>query len=442
MDNLFNVSVQSTTMVQRLLILLLLLGIISPVISAVDECRGYHETFDVRVLDGNRRTVEGAIVTVKYDRGMTFGDKYFVTPPQETGPSGQIHYDFYNGGTDSRAIDCNIEINASAGNTSKRMVVVAGKHGPTIDLVLDDLFRLKFYVRDQYKAPLPNASVSVGNWTGETDKNGLFFKPAKRGVYSYFASFMDASQAGSLNVSNDTEFEVVFPHYRISMDVTDDTGTPLPATLTIFGKEFELGDGGHFENELTFGERVPYKVSYKGLVKEGDILPATKPVIFLRYDVHAPLFGAITPAANIDRYRLNIDVSDPNDYAEGLDVSTMKVYYKIEPSDATTPWNNAIVFTAGKGKFTADFPELPDKSVIKFRAEIKDKAGNRAEKEGQFSTYEVAPPQNDTQNDTNTPPPPSEEQGIPLIYIIGGVFLLILGIYLVFRMKTRTAGGS
>ncbi len=428
-------------MVQRLLILLLMLTAFAPAIYAVENCTGYHDSFNVRVLDGNRRAVEGAIVTVKYDRGLTFGDKYFTTPPKETGSNGQLFFDIYNGGTISRTVDCNIEINASAGNSSRKVVVVANKHGPIVDVILEDLFQLKFYVRDQYSAPLPNASVTVGPWGGETDRNGLFAHPIRKGIYSYFASFMDASQAGSLNVTNDTDFVVTFPHYRISMDVTDDTGEPLPATLDIFNKSFELSDG-HFENEMTFGEQVPYRVTYMGLVKEGDILPASKPVVFIRYDVHAPLFGAITPATNIDRYRLDIEVSDPNNYAEGLDVSTMRVYYKIEPSDATTPWNNAIVFTAGRNRFTADFPELPEKSIIRFRAEIKDKAGNRAEKEGQFSTYDVGPLENDTENQTNTHVPPSEEQGIPLIYIVGGAFLLILGIYLVFRLKSKAAGGS
>lgn len=420
---------------------ILALQVIPLVFAATTNCTGYHDTFTVNVLDGNRRPISNATVIVKYDRGQSFGDMYFVTPPKQTDSSGHILYDIYNGGTNVRAVDCNIEINATAGGAAKRVVIIAGKHGSTVDVLMDDVFSLKFFVRDQFKAALPNATVNVGNYSGVTDSSGMYFKQVKKGIYPYFASYVDASQAGSLNVSNDTEFEVLFPHYRITLDVSDDTGTPLAATLTIFNKTFEMQDG-HFENEKTFGDSVPYSVNYRGIIKEGTISPATLPITEITYDINSPLFGNITPTTMNERYQLNIEVWDPNQYAEGLDVSSMKVYYKLEPSDATTPWSNAVVYTAARNKFTADFPELPSDSIIKFRAEVKDKAGNRAEKEGKFSTYAVAPPVNNTGNETNPQPPASQEQGIPLIYILGGVIVLVLGLYLVFRMKSKPPAGS
>jgi hypothetical protein len=412
-----------------------------PLVFAETNCTGYHDMFTVNVLDGNLKPVSNATVIVKYDRGQSFGDKYFITPPKQTDASGQILYDIYNGGTNVREIDCKIEINATAGGADKSVTIEAGKHGPTVDVIMSDVFSLKFFVRDQFRAALPNATVNVGNYSGVTDGSGMYFKEIKEGVYPYFASYVDASQAGSINISNDTEFEVLFPHYRITVDVSDDTGTPLPATLTIFNKTFEMQDG-HFENEKTFGDSVPYTVNYRGIITEGTISPATLPIVELIYDINAPLFGNITPQTMNDRYQLQIEVWDPNEFADGLDISSMKMYYKLEPSDATTPWSNAVVYTTGRNKFTADFPKLPPDSIVKFRAEVKDKAGNRAEKEGKFSTYAVAPPVNNTGNETNPQPPPSQEQGIPLIYILGGVIVLVLGLYLVFRMKSKPPAGA
>lgn len=419
----------------RYAVLFLIMLELAPIVFSAD-CIGYHDAFYVRVLDGNKRPVIGAEVTVKYDRGLSFGDKYFTTPVKATDSNGQVYYDIYNGGTTTRTIDCKIEINATGGGSKKTISIDAMKHGPTVDVILDDVFQMRFYVRNQFKAPLPNASVNVGNYSGETDSNGLFYRQMKRGRYEYFASFMDASQAGSLNVSNDTEYEVIFTHYRISLDVTDDAGKPLACELQILNKTFDLPDG-HFENEKTFGEFIPYTVTYRGIKSEDAVMPATEPIVYVRYDVNSPLFGNITPDVVNNRYKLNIEVWDPNQYASGLDVSTIKMAYKLEPSDATTPWSNAIVYTTGRNKFTADFPELPANGIVKFRAEVKDKAGNRAEKEGKFSTFGINPEPNETQNETNPQPEPQQEQGIPLIYILGGGILLLLGVYLVFRMKTK-----
>ncbi|MCI0503913.1 carboxypeptidase regulatory-like domain-containing protein [Candidatus Micrarchaeota archaeon] len=418
--------------------LFILLLQLAPLAYAAIDCSGYHDMFTVRVLDGNRRPVENASVTVKYDRGQSFGDKYFTTPPKLTDASGQILYDIYNGGTNTRPIDCNIEINATAGGTKKSITIVAGQHGPTVDVILGDVFGLKFFVRDQFRAALPNATVNVGNYSGTTDRYGMFYKQLKKGVYPYFASYVDASQAGSLNITNDTEFEVLFPHYRITLDISDDTGKPLPATLTIFNKTFEMQDG-HFENEKTFGDAVPYNVNYRGIITEGTIYPATEPIVNIRYDINAPQFGNITPQEMNGKIQLNIEVWDPNQYPSGLDMTSIKMFYKVEPSDATAPWNSAIVYTTGRNKFTADFQDLPADSIIKFRAEVKDKAGNRAEKEGKFSTFAVTPPENNTGNQTNPPPSGGQEQGIPLIYILGGAILLLLALYLVFRMKSKPA---
>jgi len=418
----------------RYAVLLLIVLELAPIVFA--DCVGYHDAFYVRVLDGNKRPISDAVITVKYDRGLSFGEKYFTTPPKTTNSTGQIYYDLYNGGTTTRTIDCKIEINVSGGGSSKKEVIEANKHGPTVDVILGDVYQFRFYVRDQFKAPLPNSTVNVGNYSGDTDANGMFYKQLKTGKYSYFASFMDASQAGTLNVTNDTEFEVIFPHYKITLDVTDDAANPLPCTLEIFNKTFDLADG-HFENEKTFGESVPYIVNYRGIKSEGTILPAAEPIVYVRYDINSPYFGNVTSDVVNNRFKINIEVWDPNQYASGLDVSTMKMYYKLEPSDATTPWSNAVVYTTGRNKFTADFPELPADSIVKFRAEVKDKAGNRAEKEGKFSTFAIVPPQNGTGNQTNPPPEPPQEQGIPLIYILGGGILLLLAVYLVFRMKTK-----
>lgn len=407
---------------------------------AFADCVGYNDSFDVRVLDAKYRPVPDAEVQVTYDRGATFGEQYFTTPAHYTDSEGKAHFIIFNQGTTARKMDCDIDITGSAGGSKKAVTVVANQHGPIVDVVLNDVYPARFYVRDQLGKPLEDASVTLGTKTGKTDENGLIKFFYKTGSYDYLASYLDARQAGSLAVSDDTEFEVLFTYHGVVVDVVDDTGNPLNATLAIFNESFQLEDG-HFEYEKTFGEMIPYSVTYKGIPRTGTIETSIDPTIIVVYDVHSPLFGEITTDIANNWTKLLIGVSDPGDFASGVDVSSIRVTYRLEPADPTDPWNTAVTFTTGYNTFTADFPELPPNSIVGFRIEITDKTGNRADIEGKFSTFRPEIPQNYTQNQTDTQPTGPEEQEIPLFYMIGGGILVILVVYLVFRIKSMAAEG-
>ncbi len=404
--------------------------------SSFGACIGYNDSFDVRVLDAKLRPVEGADVVIKYDRGATFGEQYFITPAKKTDSNGKVHFDILNQGTLSRPIDCKININASLDGTLQKKEIIANTHGQIIDLALSDAYPIKFYVRDQFQSPLKNATVTIGSSSKKTDEMGLVKIFVKKGVYDYFASYVDASQAGKINVSDDTAFEVLFPYYKIQLDVRDDNGNPLNATLMIFNHTYYLADG-HFENNKTFGSEVPYTLEYSGLESSGTITPSVEPNVKAVFDVHAPLFGEIKPEVLNNRPKLHIIASDPGKLASGISISSIKVTYKIEPGDSG--WSNAITFTAGLNKFTTDFPELPENSIVNFKIEVKDNAGNKADIDGKFSTLIQ---QNNTQNQTNTQTEPPQEQGIPLLYILIGVIIVILTIYMVFRIRSKASGGS
>lgn len=407
---------------------------------AFADCIGYTDEFDVRVLDGNLRPIENADVWIKFDRGTLFGEQYFTTEPRKSDAQGLVHFKILNQGTTARTIDCDIEIGASHGGSTNTTEVEANIHGPIVDLKLSDVYPVKFYVRDQLNAPIANASVTIGNNTGKTNQYGYVKYFYKTGTYDYFASYQIASQAGSITVDDDVEFAVIFPWYSISLDVTDDYGEPLPATLNILNSSFVL-ENGHYENDRSYNDIIDYKVSYKGIEKSGTIEATKTPSVDIVLDIHAPKFDEITSEVTGARPKLNIPLSDPGTYPSGVDIQTLKVSYRLEPADATTPWNNALVFTTGFNSFAAEFPELPANSVIQFRIEAKDKAGNKATVDGKFSTLTGTTQTNDTQNQTNTQETPEETQGIPLWVILVGLIVVILAVYLVIRSKSNGMGG-
>jgi len=404
------------------------------------SCSGYTDIFDARVLDAKYRPIPGAEISVKYDAGTSFGSQYFTTPPRLTDAAGIVHFEIFNQGTSTRTIDCNIVITGSAGGRSRLVTIIANAHGNPVDVALDDVYPVQFYVKDQLRAPLVNASVTLANITKKTGSDGLARYYLRRGNYSYLASFMDGSQAGTLSVADDTPFEVLLSHYAIAIDVRDDFGEPLPATLTIFGTTMQL-ENGHFENNRTFGENVQYEVRYQGIVKEGVLLPSVEPHVSIIYDAHSPVFGDIVSGTINNRPRLTMNITDPGQEPSGVDFQSLKVTYRLEPADDTTPWSSALAFTTGRSTVAAEFPELPANSIVQFRAEVKDKAGNKATIEGRFSTLAVNATENVTQNQTNTHQPPQQQPGIPMIYTIGGVIIMFLVIYVVFKLRTRPGAG-
>ena len=432
---------------RHILLFLLLVYIASPALHADQvlvikhgNCTNYSDSFDVRVLDAKLRTVPGAVVQVTFDRGATYGSKYFTTPPRYTDSSGLVHFDISNQGTNTRTLDCNIVINASFVGKHNTTTVFALEHGTPIDLALQ-LYPVRFYLRDIFGGPLANATVTVSNLTGTTDANGMASFFLGKGIQAYLASYLDGSQAGQLNITDDATIEVILRSYNVTFDVVDDFGSPLPATLRIFNKTFQL-ENGTFEYAETVGNSIPYSTEYKGIVKNSTLVPSENPKARVIYDIHAPLFGSIRPDVSGNRYHLIIPVSDPGSDPSGVDFKSIRVTYRVEPAEPTTPWDTAVTFTSGRDTVTAEFPNLPQNRIVSFKAEMKDNEGNKASIEGKFSTLAGQTPVNNTQNQTNPQQDGGQDQGIPLIYIFVGAIVMLLIVYVVFHIKSQGGESS
>jgi len=421
----------------------LLLCVLILTAAAYADCNGYTDSFKARVLDAKLRPVPGAAVSVTYDRGGTFGDQYFTTPVRYTGQDGTVQMDIYSQETNTRPVDCMISINGSAGGSERTADITANQHGPIVDIMMDDVYPLRFYVKDQNDVPISGAFVTIGNTTNRTGNDGSLMLYLKVDDYGYFMNYLDASQAGSITIADDTEFLIRLKYYQVSVDVVDDDGNPLPASLSIFNSTFELPNG-HFENNRTFGQEIPYTVEYKGVEISGTITPEKTPAEKVVYDLHSPTISDVKAEALNELPRLIITVADVGKYPSGVDLTSVTVTYRMEPSDATAPWDKAVTFSTGRNQITAEFPELPKNRIVRFKIDIKDKAGNRAEVEGKFTTYssQAANNTNNTINQTNPQDNQQTAQGIPLLYMLGGGIIVVFVIYYAFRIKSRGGNGS
>ncbi len=414
---------------QYLLLFLLLLPI-----SAAADCIGYVDEFDVIVTDSGLRAIEGAGVQVTYDRGSSFGEIYYTTPVQYTGKDGKLHFLLRNQGTNTREIDCEIAITASDSGVEETVTITANIHADLIMVQLP-LYQLRVRVHDQYDSPLENASVSIEGVTKKTNGDGRAFFYVPEGEYSYLVNYLTGKNSGNVVVANDESFEVQIAFNPIYVDVVDDTGTPLESTLMILNDTFELPEG-HFEYDKVFGEEIDYTIVHSGVEKTGVIYPESERQTMVVYDTHPPVFGTIETAGNGGLTRLSIQVTDEGKYASGLDHSTITVSYKLMPTDSGTPWSSATTFASSVDTFMADFPELPENSIVMFRAEAKDNEGNKATIDGRFSPYVEPPPDNGDGNGDGTQENGGEEQEIPFLYIVGGAFIVFLVVFFVIRIKS------
>ena len=404
------------------------------------DCIGYLEKLNVRVLDAKYRAVEGAEVVVTFDRGSSFGDVYFTTEPRTTDENGMINYTIQYQSTNTRTIDCNIQINVSAGGSEATATAVADEHGSIVDVQITDLYLVKFYVKDQFSVAIENSTVSIDEWEPvKTGGNGIVSRYLKAGDHEYFVSYKDASLAGLTTVEDDVYLEIIFPHYPVTIEVTDDLGDPINATINIFNETFVM-ENGRVEYEEVYGEQIPYSIEYMGVVKDGVIELENEPLVQIRYDTHAPQITSVESQSEGNKPKLSITVEDNGIYADGLDVTSMKVTYNANQNESEE-WYSAVVFTTGKDRFAAEFPEMESNTIVNFKIEVRDNAGNLAQVEGSFTTMVIEIPQNETQNSSNTQVEPPKDQGIPLLYIIGGVILLILAFYVVIRIKTKARDG-
>jgi len=422
--------------------LLFFIILAAPVFCADTSCgTAYHDTLNVRVLDGNYRPVPGASVFIHYQYSGTSGpggSTYYTAGPVITNSSGIARIEVNNVEAVESSLDCAIDINATIGGTTNTTGIIAKSHPDPVDVRLD-AYPASISLREASGNPIQGASVTIRNVSEATDQNGyvLFYLPA--GNYDYLASFLDGKQPGSFTVSDDTQFAITLRSYSIGVEAMDDQGRPLNATLIFADRTVQLGPDGRFSNPKTFGTAIQFNAVYAGVTKAMVIYPEIRNDTRVVFDFTAPTIQGITQSEASGKMRLTVRVSDENLYASGIDPASFSVTYLQEPSPGTTQWNKATTFVQKKDVFVADFPEFGPNTLVQFRVEVSDMDGNKAVQEGHFLIPAPPPPPANTTNGTGTQqPPPQPGEGLPVVYIAGGV-VLILVIYFMF---SRLKGGG
>ncbi len=400
------------------------------------ECNvSFHDTLLMRALDAAHRPIEGAALYAYYQYSGSIGthgqdSTYYGVGPLTTNSSGLAQAQIVNIEADESRVDCNVEISAVAGGVNVTTDITAMQHPHIIDVGIP-VYLVVFHVIDPTAAPLANATVWFNNETKTTDARGFAKFYAPIGAADYLISYLDGKQPGSIMVSNDVNFQAIIKYYPVTVQVVDDNGNPLNATLATGTKVVQLGSNGTYYDPKVFGNSFQFNVSYAGVVKESVMNPETDNPKKVLYDFTSPAIGTVVKSESDGKVRLTIPVTDPGLYPSGVDPASISVTYRAE---SATQWSRAVTFTSAKGVFAADFPEFPPNSVIQFKVEASDLEGNKASVDGRFST--LPPPPANSSNSSITPQPQAPAgQGLPLVGIVGAIALLIFLVYMFYRLK-------
>jgi len=405
------------------LLLMFLVGV-----SCAADCSGYADEFDVRALDAKLRPVEGAYIQVTFDRGASFGVQYFTTDLLRTNSSGMVHMNIRNMGTETRNIDCTIWVNATIGDGYAEKTVEANSHPLIVDLNLD-VYPIDIKVTDISGNPIEGATVTINGESKDTASNGRALFHAAPGTIDYFVSYEKGKEGGIIPVTGDVDYEVVLARYTVTVYSVDDQGEPIDATITIFDETSTMTDGV-YHSEDVYGNTLEATLQYMNVDKELVMNLAKKTEDTVVFDVHPPIIQSTSTTMIGTRPRLTIKITDEGEYASGVDPSSVKVSYRILPS-LEPEWVDATVFVSGAESYTIDFPETDGDKLIEFKIEAKDMEGNRVVQTGKFVT--------EKEEENGEKPPEVEENGqdFPYFYIIIGVILIIVVVYIVRYLLKR-----
>jgi len=406
--------------------------------SDIQTCSpSFHDDLTILVVDARFRPIENATVLLVYQYSGSFGGAknggtYYTVGPLHTNSRGLLNVSVTNVEQTESLLDCVIYMNATVGYTYNETEAIANHHPSVISIVVP-VYPVDFFVREQSGQQISGAVVTFLNMTKRTDSTGFTFFYAPLGKADYLVSYMDGKQAGSMSVTGDTSYSLALQPHSIGLEVVDDYGKPLNATLTIINRTVQLGPDGTYSDPKTFGKEIDFTASYLGASKEVKMYPDLDNTTRVVFDFTAPTIGNITRSEVGGKMRFTVPVKDPGVFPSGVDQSSFTVTFRMEPAADATQWSKAVTYVAQKDVFVADFPEFKPNSVVQFKIEIGDVEGNRATVGGKFAILPPPPEPNETQ----PPPPPvvQEEPGIPIVYIIGGFLLLAVIVYMFLRLK-------
>ncbi len=388
----------------------------------------YYDVINVRALDAYLRPVQNAFASVRYQVDKSTGKGFFTTPKKPTGESGNVSFFIRNQEAIPSNLDCNVYVFLTFQGANYSKKVIAQSHPSFIDFNLD-AYILRVLVVDEHNSAINGATVFV-NDLNQTTSNGMTEFKVLKGNTRIFVKYLEGKAEDTIDVKNDSTFTVQLVFYKLKINVLDDRGNPLDARVTIDDSDYQASNG-----ELSFGKFVGQYhtavVEYGGKQKTLDLDLAENSEYDAYFDSGAPRIENVNVVEENGKLKVVVIADDPGKYPSGLPSSAASLRY-VTPDGGS----KKISFYQSKpSEFVAEIPVASGMSEISFTIEIRDKENNKAIAEG---LHKLSPnSQNASSSDSGQAGNNTPSDGIPLHYIVGGIIILLVVFYAVYRLKFK-----
>lgn len=384
---------------------------------------GFVDTLNIKVIDYKYRPIEGAAVTVTYQKDQTTGKGYVTTNAQYTGADGMVTETIRNIEVFQGRVACDITISAEYDGKTVTRKLTAQNHPVETQVRFETVYLLNLQVVDRFGQPLSNTSIRVNEMYRNTSNSGTVAILVNKGVVDVAVPYLSGVISEKITVNDDLYYVLQARIYSMKIKVVDDQGQPLVADIYVENNEYRGSEAD--VPEIALANPI-VKVVYGSLEKEIPVNLVEKSEYTVSFDLTPPEIRNIEVKGKEGMLKISFYVYDSGAFASGADIKETKVSYTVGGITKT-----AVPYLAS-GAYEIEIPAPPENTLLRFTITTYDKEGNMNTVNGEYLVIpeEEVPPVNG-ENGGTVEEPVEDDLGIILV-ALGGIVVLALG-YLVIR---------
>ncbi|MCP4647796.1 MAG: hypothetical protein GY852_08735 [bacterium] len=382
---------------------------------------GFTDAINIKVIDYKYRPIEGAEVTVTYQKDQTTGKGYVTTNPRYTSEDGKLTETIRNTEVFGDRVKCDVTITAEYDGEIVEKEIEAENHFAEIIVRFEDARLLGLRVVDKLGAPIANTQIRINQMYKNTSESGQVNVIVNMGTVEVAVPYLNGVITQDIEVTDDTSYTLQARVYSMSLEVVDDQGDPLVAQIFVEDNEYE-GTGVEIE-EIAL--QNPYvKVVYGALEQTPPIDLVVETNYLVSFDLTPPEITSVEVERDEEDLRIRFFVYDYGTYATGPDLDETTVSYTIGGiTEYAVPYVDS-------GTYIVEMPTPPVNTLLRFTITTYDMEGNMNTVNGQYlvtpeaENGQIIPPTNETNGDDDQPP--TEPEDNTLLIIVGVVVVVIL----------------
>jgi hypothetical protein len=396
----------------------------------------YSEKVLVQVFDQNLRPIEGAQIYAEHQLNDAQGA--VKTKPVLTNQSGLGEIVFTNYEQIESDVDYSYTLYVKyGGQLSTRSLIASGdiKNVKVVSETSLKSYLLSVKVIDQRGSPL-RARISVGGQNKTADYSGSAFFQLPPGNFTVKAEIGDVVSTQGLVLSQDAAADFNIGLYGMEVEVTDDKGYPLVATVEAGGKKMKTGQDGRAVFYNLSDQYPAVNVKYNETIKKFNMDLERQPKLEVTFDMTSPVVKEMHASiAKNGAGTLSVFVEDPGASSAGID--SVSISYEIDGVENRVP-----AYAIGYNTFEAKFPPQAPRTLVKYVVKVTDKEGNTAFGSGTYLVpSDDTPKPNATTTKPVAPQPKPQQVGMETL-VVGLVIFFAVAFAIFYYLRNRKGQGG